>query len=100
ATTDDLAHNHPKHDLDLIEPRTVFWRVHEPDAMALLRQELLPALHRLQHPTDSLLARGVLDAAQPRHRLRQGVRAMGVQVVQYKAIPRFRIELDRLLNMG
>src|SRR5277367_3579401 len=50
AATDDLAHNHPKHDLDLIEPRTVFGRVHETDAMALLGQELLPTLHRLQHP--------------------------------------------------
>src|SRR5438876_12212730 len=56
ATTDDLAHNHPKHDLDLIEPRTVFGRVHEPDAMAQLRQELLPTLHRLQHPPHALLA--------------------------------------------
>src|SRR3954451_1519996 len=42
ATTDDLSHNHPKHDLDLVEPRAVFGRVHEPDAMAPVRQELLP----------------------------------------------------------
>jgi hypothetical protein len=27
APTDDLAHNHPEHDLDLIEPRAVFGRV-------------------------------------------------------------------------
>src|SRR3954447_917213 len=27
AATDDLAHNHPEHDLDLIEPRAVFGRV-------------------------------------------------------------------------
>src|SRR3954451_7051450 len=32
AATDDLAHNHPEHDLDLIEPRTVLGRVHEADA--------------------------------------------------------------------
>src|SRR6266568_245514 len=45
--TDDLAHDHPKHDLDLVEPRAVFGRVHEADAMTLLRQERLPTLHRL-----------------------------------------------------
>ena len=59
ATTDDLSHNHPKHDFDLIEPRTVLGRVHEPDAIALLRQELLPALHRLQHASRSFLAQVV-----------------------------------------
>src|SRR4051812_40852842 len=42
AATDDLAHNDPKHDLDLIEPRTVFGGVHEPDAMVLLQQERVP----------------------------------------------------------
>src|SRR5260370_12806759 len=56
ATTDGLAHDHPKHDLDLIEPRTVLGGVHEPEAMALLQQELLPTLHRLQHTALSLLA--------------------------------------------
>src|SRR6266487_5056550 len=56
ATPDDLSHNHPKHDLDLIEPRTVFGREDEPDAMAQIRQELLPTLHRLQHPPDAFLA--------------------------------------------
>src|SRR5260370_42100565 len=75
ATTDDLSHNHPKHDFDLIEPRTVFGRVHEPDAIALLRQEFLPTLHRLQHAAHSLLAQVVLDVAQPRHQFHQGDRS-------------------------
>src|SRR3954452_23266455 len=39
ATTDDLAHNHPKHDLDLIEPRTVLGGGHEADAMGQLREK-------------------------------------------------------------
>src|SRR5271166_1383175 len=75
AATDDLAHYHPKHDLDLIEPRTVFGRVHDADAMAQFRQELLPTLHRLQHSPDSLLAQVVLDVAQSRHQLHQARRA-------------------------
>src|SRR3954451_9458311 len=50
AATDDLPHNNSKHYLYLVEPRAVFGPVHEPDAMALLRQELLPPPHRLQHP--------------------------------------------------
>src|SRR6266480_4380687 len=56
ASSDDLPHDDRKRDLDLIEPGPVFGRVHEADAMALLRQELLPTLHRLQHPAHSLLA--------------------------------------------
>src|SRR5215471_8515368 len=72
AAADDLAHNHPKHDLDLIEPRTVLGRVHEPDAMALLHQELLPTLHRLQHAALPLLAQVVRDTTPPRHQRHQG----------------------------
>src|SRR3954452_3273317 len=99
APTDDLAHNNPEHDLDLIEPRAVFGRVHEADAVAPVRQEILPTLHRLQHAALPLLAQAVLDAAPPRHQLHQGGRAMGVQVVHDEHIPRLGIKLDGLVDV-
>src|SRR5215207_10222271 len=46
ATADHLSHNHPKHDLDLVEPGAVLGGIHEAKAMAQLRQELLATLLR------------------------------------------------------
>src|SRR2546421_7719967 len=54
--TDHLPHDHSEDRLDLIQPRTVLRCVHEPDPVTLLRQELLTARHRLQHPAHPLLA--------------------------------------------
>src|ERR671933_1477017 len=39
TTADHLPHDHTEHHLDLIQPRTVLRQIHEPDAVAQLRQE-------------------------------------------------------------
>src|SRR3974390_2946835 len=51
-----FPHDPPEAPLDLVQPRTVLRRVHEPDAVTLLRQERLAARHRFQHPAYPLLA--------------------------------------------
>src|SRR5205085_5946542 len=50
APADHLAHDDTEDDLDLVEPRGVLGQVHEADSMTQVGQELLPALHGLQHP--------------------------------------------------
>src|SRR5208337_4111173 len=51
TTPDHLPHDHPEDRFDLVQPRTVLGRIHEPNPVALLRQERLPARYRFQHPT-------------------------------------------------
>ena len=63
TTPDHLPHDHPEDRFDLVQPRTVLGRIHEPNPVALLRQERLPARHRFQHPTHSLLPQRLLDPA-------------------------------------
>src|SRR4051812_40503684 len=43
ATPDHLPHDHTEDHLDLVQPRTVLRKVHEPNPMTRLRQERLPA---------------------------------------------------------
>src|SRR3974377_2041406 len=54
-TSDHLPHNHPEDRFDLVQPRTVLGRVHEPNPVAPLRQERLSARHRFHTPTTPLL---------------------------------------------
>src|SRR3954447_21030661 len=53
---DHLPHDHPEDRLDLIQPRTVLRQIYEPDPVARIRQERLPARDRLQNPAHLLLA--------------------------------------------
>ena len=41
----------PEHDLDLVEPRTVFREVDEADSVGGVRQELLACCHRFEDAT-------------------------------------------------
>ena len=43
-----------KPDLNLIQPGGMFRRLHEPNAMAGMRQKLAARVHRLHDPTDAL----------------------------------------------
>src|SRR5271165_1415253 len=56
TTPDHLPHDHPEDHLDLVQPRAVLRQIHEPNPVARLRQERLPARHRLQYPTRPLLS--------------------------------------------
>ena len=81
TTPDHLPHDHPEDRFDLVQPRTVLGRIHEPNPVALLRQERLPARHRFQHPTHSLLPQRLLDPARLGHLPHQRLRAMDVQII-------------------
>src|SRR3954454_23039112 len=71
TSANDLAHDYPEHDLDLVKPGGVFGQIHEADSMAQVGQELLPAFHRLQHAAFPFLAQVAVDAIEPRHQLHQ-----------------------------
>src|SRR5262249_47622873 len=49
ATSNRLAHDHAKDDLNLIQPRRVLGQVHEANAVVPVRQKPLPRRLRLQH---------------------------------------------------
>ena len=49
AATDDLSHHNAEDHLDLVQPRTVLGKIHEPDPVAGIRQEFTPAGLALQH---------------------------------------------------
>src|SRR5271167_4675693 len=73
-----FPHDYPEDHLDLVQPRTVLRRVHEPDAVTRLRQEHLAARHRFQHPAYPLLAQRRGDLTRLGHHLHQGLRTMDV----------------------
>ena len=43
AATHDLSHHNAEDHLDLVQPRTVLGKVHEPNPVAGIRQEFAPA---------------------------------------------------------
>src|SRR6202158_1454542 len=48
---DHLPHDHSEDRLDLVEPRTMLGRVHDPNPMARVRQERLPARRAFLPPS-------------------------------------------------
>ncbi len=84
TTADHFPHDHSEDRLDLVQPRTVLRRVHEPDAVTRLRQELLAARHRFQYPAHPLLAQRRRDLTRLGHHLHQGLRTMDVQVIRHE----------------
>ena len=94
-----LADQGAEPDLHLVQPRAVLRRVHEPDPMAGVRQELRPALLRLQHSLLLLLPQVVLDPARLGHVPHQALRLVRVQVVHDEHPARQRVGRHRLLDV-
>src|SRR5271157_5400854 len=99
-TPDYLPHNHPKHHLDLVQPRTVLRCVNETNAVVRVRQELSAARLRLQHPAHTLLPQVRLDPASLGHQPNQALRAVDVQIVHHEHPVGLRIQGHRLLDMA
>src|ERR1035438_10490496 len=52
-----LSMNDTEHDLNLIEPRAVFWKVDKTDSMAQVREELLSGDHGFQNAVTAFFPR-------------------------------------------
>ena len=57
ASTQEFSLEHSEDDLDLIEPRTMFWQVDEVDAVAGIREELAPCALGLQDSVNPFFPR-------------------------------------------
>src|SRR5512135_3832639 len=100
TTANHFPPDHPEDHLDLVQPRTVLRRVHEPDAVTGLRPERLAARHRSQHTTYPLLAQRRGDLTGLGHHPHQGLRTMAVQVIRYEHPRRTRVNGHRLLDVA
>ena len=59
-------------DFDLVQPRTMSWRIHEADPVLSVSQEGASCRARLQDPTLALDAKVILDATAFGNQLHQG----------------------------
>src|SRR4051812_33135608 len=61
ATSNDFAHDHAKHALNLVQPRRVLGQVHEANAMVPVRQKRLLRRLRLQNARSAFFPQLLVD---------------------------------------
>ena len=84
GTTECLSSENGEANLDLVEPRTVFWGVGKAHALALVAQESLTAGEILEYAPASFLTEIILETNGLGKQANESLRLMRVELVRNK----------------